>query len=105
MGLTLVVSPFSGHVTSASTNLKTKLKDFIEKKFKEMVKSIPTVIGQSANNVNSSLNTLSTEFQVVKVQLTDFLKTDLLDLLSRKVEDMVEEFITSILAVDKTIKN
>lgn len=68
------------------------------------MKSIPIAVGQSTNAISSSLNTLTTEQEEIKEQLTNFLKTDLPNLLSKIAEDMGEEFKTSIDGVDK-IKN
>lgn len=70
-----------------------------------MLWSIPIEVGQCTNAVNSILNTFSTEQQAVKDKLTNFLKNDLPNLLSKKANDIVEEFKTNIDRVDKTINN
>lgn len=81
------------------------MKDFIEQKFKEELKSIPVAVNQTTNTICCNLTTLTMQQQAIKEELTTFLKDDILNLLSKKAEDMAEEFKTSIDGLDKIIKN
>lgn len=91
-------------ITSTSTELKAQLKDFMEKKFEEMMKSVCTVT-QSTSNISSGITTLTIEQQAIMEQLTKFLKDDFPKLLSKTVEDLGVDFQICLHTMDKTIGN
>lgn len=93
------------HVSEASTNFKNEIKNYLEQKFVDLLKTIPNAVTQSTSDISSGFTTLSTTQEAIKEQLTKFLKDDLPTLLSKTTNDLGADFQTDFHTADKSVNN
>lgn len=75
-----------GHMASTSTDLNTKLKEYMDTMFENLQKFIHVALTESSKDISSEITSLIDELKSFKEQLKIFLKDDMPELLEKALE-------------------